>query len=217
MGWDEAFLQKAVNTCTNPSGKITDCPIFTVKSDENQACNYTEPTGPLFTAYATEDVYGPMKALPGNCPVEGGPERASGLAGSPATGSITTPVKPSTQVLPTLSYSPGNTASVSGSYVPGDIFAVQTITTWIDAPSKVVTSTFQARHTTVAPVANGPKPYTTIYSRNSAEVVEMVLFEETVTVSDWTTTTVSSAAGTTSTGYRKRHLLNHARRAHNRI
>lgn len=217
MGWDEAFLQEAVNTCTNPSGTIQDCAIFTIKSDMYETCNFTEPTGSLFSAYTTEDVIGPMKALPGNCPVEAGPERASGTAASPASGSVTATVKSSTQVIPTLSYSPGNTASVSGSYIPGDIFAVQTVTTWVDASSGTASKTASAPKVTSAPVASGPKPYTTIYSSNSAEVVEMVLFEETVTVSDWTTTTVTPPSGTGNVAHRKRHLFNHARRAHNRI
>lgn len=33
-GWDVDFLQKAVNTCTNPSGKVEDCPMFTLQSRE---------------------------------------------------------------------------------------------------------------------------------------------------------------------------------------
>ncbi|PHH85187.1 hypothetical protein CDD83_781 [Cordyceps sp. RAO-2017] len=63
-GWDEAFLQKAVKTCTNQSGRIEDCPLFDILS-ESEVSNCAMQA-PLPQALHKENVEGPMMKLPGN-------------------------------------------------------------------------------------------------------------------------------------------------------
>lgn len=63
MGWDEDFLQKAVKTCTNDSGRIEDCPLFDIMSKE-AACK-CEMEKPLPEILKNEDIKGPMPKLPG--------------------------------------------------------------------------------------------------------------------------------------------------------
>ncbi|SPO00740.1 related to glyoxal oxidase precursor [Cephalotrichum gorgonifer] len=61
-GWDEETLRQAINVCTNKSGRIDDCPIFNLQSqDEASQCNMEVPS-----ILASEDVTGPMNSLPGN-------------------------------------------------------------------------------------------------------------------------------------------------------
>jgi hypothetical protein len=69
MGWDEHFLQSAVDTCTNPSGQIEDCPLFNIQSsDKYSNCDITLPQ-PLMAEKVLDD----MSTLPGNVPIAYGP------------------------------------------------------------------------------------------------------------------------------------------------
>lgn len=61
MGWDTALLQKAIDTCTNESGNIEDCSIFTIQSDEDCA-KCTLETPPELKG---EDCAGPRNGLCG--------------------------------------------------------------------------------------------------------------------------------------------------------
>ncbi|CAK7199240.1 hypothetical protein SEUCBS139899_001914 [Sporothrix eucalyptigena] len=62
MGWDPAFLQEAVNTCTNPSGEIEDCAIFDIQTlAEADSCKVAEPAN-----LAGDNATGPASILPGN-------------------------------------------------------------------------------------------------------------------------------------------------------
>lgn len=68
-GWDIDVLQKAVTSCTDLSGVLTDCPYFDyVPETLSQSC--TIPT------YVQEDINGPMPSLPGCNPIQNGPEPA---------------------------------------------------------------------------------------------------------------------------------------------
>jgi len=114
MGWDEAFLQSAVNTCTNLSGQIEDCSLFTIQDSSAYGnCNITLPA-----AIASENVVGPLSTIPGNPVIAAGPGYADGAT---AGGSATTTV---VNVAPTLSYSAGISLASSDTYIPGAIFAV---------------------------------------------------------------------------------------------
>ncbi|KAI9781105.1 MAG: hypothetical protein M1816_002576 [Peltula sp. TS41687] len=110
-GWDPDFLQQAIETCTNPSGKVEDCPLFELQSQpEQNKCNID----PLPTLCADEDTKGPRQGLPGDVKVFSGPDDAKKPAGassiSPAAESTsavtsTSAPAPSTEmVVPTLSY-----------------------------------------------------------------------------------------------------------------
>lgn len=105
MGWDEDFLQQAVNTCTNPSGLIEDCPLFDVV-DQGTAmqCQLEDMPANL----RKEDGNGPIKQLFGE------------LDGHGQSHPTSKPTKVSTA--PTLPYQPGVTAPVKGSPLPGQVF-----------------------------------------------------------------------------------------------
>ena len=61
-GWDADFLQSAVNKCTNPSGKVEDCPLFDLQSQgEQKKCQMQIPD-----EVKDEDCKGPRDGLPGN-------------------------------------------------------------------------------------------------------------------------------------------------------
>ncbi|KAM3417438.1 hypothetical protein BST61_g5684 [Cercospora zeina] len=87
MGWDSAeFLGKAINTCTSSSGRIEDCPVFTLQSDDEAA----KCTFPMPESLQGDDCTGPRKDLPVGVPVQRGPQPATkypvpGNHGGPAT------------------------------------------------------------------------------------------------------------------------------------
>lgn len=84
-GWDVDFLQEAIDTCTNPSGKIQDCPLFVdqgpLQDDDTQnSCTFDVPT-PL----VHENVLAAnLKNLPGNIQIQSGPQSATPGAGNAA-------------------------------------------------------------------------------------------------------------------------------------
>ena len=123
-GWDIDFLQSAVDTCTNPSGEIEDCPLFDVISEEEAAkCTLNMPK-----VLAKDDCAGPSDGLCGNVPIQYGPGYASALnAGGTAVPTIASSLPASTgsgavttsiMAVPTLSYKTA-TGAVTDSYGGG--------------------------------------------------------------------------------------------------
>ncbi|KAF2157539.1 hypothetical protein K461DRAFT_299390 [Myriangium duriaei CBS 260.36] len=74
MGWESTdFLQQAVDTCTNLSGNIQDCPLFNIQSDATAAqCTFDVPE-----AVANDNVSGPRSGLPVSVPIQSGPAYAT--------------------------------------------------------------------------------------------------------------------------------------------
>ncbi|KAM0191353.1 hypothetical protein ACHAPA_002138 [Fusarium lateritium] len=109
MGWEEEFLQDAIKTCTSESGKIEDCPLFDVVSEEKaKSCEMKMPK-----ALANEDCKGPLKALPGSNGDSYGDDS-----------DVEKPDPTGIKVAPTLSYSPGDRPENSASPLPGQVFKV---------------------------------------------------------------------------------------------
>lgn len=101
-GWDVDFLQDAVNTCTNPSGNIADCPLFTLQTEEEAAkCHFEVPE-----VLADDNCAGPAEGLCGNVPVQAGPGYAEvikpGNEETPTGGY--TPISTLAPTVPTLSF-----------------------------------------------------------------------------------------------------------------
>ncbi|KAI6093158.1 hypothetical protein F4821DRAFT_76382 [Hypoxylon rubiginosum] len=77
-GWDQDFLQEAIDTCTNESGDIRDCALFVdqgpLQDDEKQtSCLFDVPS-----ALANENVLANnLQNLPGNIQIQTGPESAT--------------------------------------------------------------------------------------------------------------------------------------------
>src|SRR4051794_29970596 len=117
MGWEQNFLQQAVDTCTSPSGEIEDCPIFNIQSEATQnQCKMKMPS-----AAANEKVTGKIgMSLPGDVLIQYGP--------GPATAK-TQPSPISPVVAPTAS-PPAATG------LPGQVFLTKTSST----PAAAVTA-----------------------------------------------------------------------------
>lgn len=174
MGWDETdfTLQEAVDTCTSESGEISDCPLFTIISeDEQRECSIDMPE-----ALVKEDTAGPMTALPGDVSLAWGPAPAGAADSGDATATI------SSVTLSTLSYSAGSTASVNGSVVPGNVFKGAQATTTATITSAPVTPT--------ASVDTADTSYYT-YTQSGVVIVSEIVYEEVITyVTEVTTTTI---------------------------
>ncbi|KAN0134684.1 protein of unknown function (DUF1996) domain containing protein [Lactarius tabidus] len=74
-GWNKDVLGRAIETCTDGSGVIENCPVFAnenrfVSDDEMNACAAPNPK-------PSEDVQGPMQYLPGCVAVTKGPAPAT--------------------------------------------------------------------------------------------------------------------------------------------
>jgi hypothetical protein len=65
MGWNPTTLQNAIDGCTNPSGRIDDCPIFSSETQLQTETDCTECRMEVPEMLAKEDCAGPMAALCG--------------------------------------------------------------------------------------------------------------------------------------------------------
>ncbi|KAI9852480.1 MAG: hypothetical protein M1838_000574 [Thelocarpon superellum] len=72
-GWDPAFLQQATDQCTNPSGQIQDCPLFTIQDQDAEGqCKIQTPP-----VLAQENCASPGGQLPGEAAIQSGPQPAT--------------------------------------------------------------------------------------------------------------------------------------------
>jgi hypothetical protein len=239
MGWDEDFLQNAVDTCTNASGEITDCPLFDIQTEaEYGSCAMTMD---MPEALTHDNVTGPIAGLPGNCAIQSGPAPASSMGSKPTSAAATSAhstasssavssaasssITSTSAIVPTLSHSAGSTMSYSQTYEPGGVFAaVQSGSTFSDS-----TTTSAAPQTTLMTSASSALAQsfvstsfstTTSISALNEEVLinEVFWVEELVTVTASVTDTVVVTA-TAAASAKKRHLHDHQRahqRAHKR-
>lgn len=195
MGWDQDFLQDAANTCTNPSGEVSDCAMFDLQdSSVYGTCNITMPA-----ELVSDNVVGPMATLPGDDVLFGAATSAQAA-------------------IPTLSYSAGISISAGASDVPGGIFKQTTtlpvVTTSTPAPAVVVPTTMLSvasapPATTPAPALSSAAPAQSYFSTawaTSGGVVEEVLW-----VADVVTVTKNAPAMTTVVANNKRHAGHAAR------
>lgn len=80
-GWKTDILQKAIDTCTNDSGRVEDCPVFQLYDDNiSRSCKLPQRV--------SENIRGPMSALPGCNPVQAGPDPAKPATGCTDSGRI---------------------------------------------------------------------------------------------------------------------------------
>lgn len=218
MGWDEDFLQDAVDTCTNASGEIEDCSLFTIQDGSN--CNITMPS-----ALADEDYIGPMATLPGNVAIQSGPDDAttgatatvnSGSAASSA--SVTT----TSALVPTLSHSAGSTIASTDTFLPGGVFKGQDSSTYLATSSSSSTPSSSSSSSSAAVITSaavysaaavdaGDEFFSTSYTTTGQEVLEVLWVEETVTVTEASTVTATAYVKRAD---RKRAASRHLHRHH---
>ncbi|KAG6040318.1 hypothetical protein E4U41_000914 [Claviceps citrina] len=174
-GWEPEFLQQAINTCTNPSGRIEDCPLFTVVDhDEAVSCKWENNT--MSPVLAKENVLGPMPMLPGGMSVGGMPVN-HGAGNMPVPSAPATVAPP-----PALPYRPGEKPANMASLLPGQAFkevkpssATPTTTQPSTQPADAVSST------TVPPPAAAPGDCGIQYVTNGNMVTEIICVEKVVT------------------------------------
>ncbi|KFZ20428.1 hypothetical protein V502_03178 [Pseudogymnoascus sp. VKM F-4520 (FW-2644)] len=191
MGWEEEFLQSAVDTCTNNSGRIQDCALFTLQDDvTSQACQIKK-TGILASVLAVDNLVGPIASLPGGVKLTPGPGYV--VKGAAAV------AESSTVVVPTLSHSAGSTVAPSETAAPGGIFKE-------NANAKV--ADVEPPTTTAKPtlsLAANQKLSKTSYLTQGGSVVEVIVIEELTTVIDPQTKTVTAGARKRSHRHGRRH------------
>lgn len=214
MGWDEGFLQEASNQCTDLSGKIEDCPLFTIQPlDNSTACNIAESNMP---AQLAKDVAaGGATTLPGNPPIVSTGDASDAAASVSVSASSSAPSSPaSVSIAPAAStptsseqQPPSSSAATAsgGQYAPDAVFAAKSPSS-SDAPAEV--STAATPSSSPPAVTPAPSPafqssastqsyFSTEYQTKGQEVVEVLWVEDVVTV--------------TAPSARKRHLHKHRR------
>jgi hypothetical protein len=186
-GWNIDTLQSAVDTCTNLSGRVEDCPIFTpsLQTEAKQGmCEIQKMPEVLMK----DDCTGPAKGLCGNVPVQYGPGYANPLKpGSPGDKPTAKPIISSVAPVPTQSYAPAHSMGPGGVSVYDVKPSVPAAPAVSDLPA--VISAAAAPVVTAAAsledAANGKIVSTTTYT--SEGIVYEVAIEEvavTVTVTD---------------------------------
>lgn len=187
MGWESAdFLQDALDTCTDLSSEIQDCPLFTIQNETvAEECKFETPAVLL-----NDKCEGPRQGLPVDIPIQYGPQLATtypiaGRSGQPTTALSAAAVPSTFSNRPTLTYSPANPTSTR-SALGGIVVAIETTSTTVFAsppPEAIIaTSTITKGH----------------------EVIEVLIAE--VKTTETTTTTVATDVNA------KRHLHRHAHR-----
>ncbi|KAK3491444.1 hypothetical protein B0T13DRAFT_74989 [Neurospora crassa] len=211
-GWDEDFLQQAVNTCTNLSGRIQDCPIFNIQSEaEQNQCTFDKnpEVSQMLKSSLNEKTTGVIgDSLPGGVKIAYGPEPADAAN----AGSHTTTVE-----VPTATYSQGATVT-DGNYMPGGVFKAAKfgVPAAESAVNSISTTTEALPTITEAPtVAAEDDGFTAIRTEyiTKGNVVSMVIVKEALEYVTVTTTTVTAVQTVQARQYS--HLHRHKVRAAN--
>lgn len=183
------------------SGKLSDCPIFTLQSqEEQQQCKFA--TTPTLASEKIDGVIG--TSLPGGVEIHFGPGPAN--VQSPPSESTPVPV-------PSVGYSAGETASGTN-YVPGGVFKEEPTT----APDVIALA--QPSPTTTAapsdpPIPEGYELVRTDYVTEGKTVRKIIVVETVEYVMVATeTVTVTSTFGAQKARRHLQHLHRHAHGSH---
>lgn len=107
MGWESGVLEEAVEKCTNPSGRIQDCPVFDGHihgPDVQTQCQLAR----LPSALMKEQVTGIVgDSLPGGVQIQYGPEPATNANPGPRTTTVAVPSVPYSPVPSSSAYPAG--------------------------------------------------------------------------------------------------------------
>lgn len=192
MGWEEDFLQAAVDQCTNPSGLIEDCPLFNVV-DQSVAmqCHLEDMPANL----RKEDGNGPFSQLPG---------QGQGGKGKPSS----TPTKGG--AAPTLPYQAGVTAPVKGSPLPGQVFKEAATDGYSGAGMQIAAVESAKPEVTGAPADPPAVVVSTQYITVGRVVSEIIWKQEFVTVTEDATPSTTVTVFATGTPPAKLRRSAHA-------
>ncbi|EJP68966.1 hypothetical protein HC256_000934 [Beauveria bassiana] len=216
MGWDRDFLQQAVETCVNPSGRIEDCKLFTVVDQATATSCKLENALPDKLASELRNIEGPMDKLPGSIAVFGD----GGNPSVPETNSIaSTPTDTGTSPEPIQSYTPGNTPTNPAEPLPGQVFKqVDSESNLSSAPTPTASTNPSAPVAAAAAVTEAPTTsavehsyYSTEYITNGNTISKILWTQQLVTVTE---TVEAVPAQTVDAAKRRRaHLHAHVRRS----
>lgn len=162
-----------------------------------------------------EDVAGPISNLPGDVQVFWGP--------GPASADSSEATAPSSIVLPTLTYSAGSTASVNGSFVPGNAFKAASTPKPESEP--MADAVKGAAVVTPAPAPTGTADeivtstaYETTTLADGTVMVNEVIYEEVIDYVTVATTTTVYVDPTAAPAARRRSAhAHHNRHVHGRV
>jgi hypothetical protein len=195
-GWDEKFLQAAVEQCTNPSGNMADCPLFTIQSQADQVkCKMAPP--PMVASEKLSGIIG--TSLPGNVKISRGPEPAGHNAPAPP------PPAPSVET--------GNQhAAVPGeNKLPGGVFK-EVPTSSPEAPPPAPPTPTPAPVPSDPPVPEGYELVRTEYVTNGGVVSKIVVIETvTYVMLASETVTVTATVPVAEKRHAHQHLARHRR------
>lgn len=113
-GWNIDTLQSAVDTCTNLSGRVEDCPVFSgnLQSEAKQGTCKIQDTP---SSLQNDNCSGPADGLCGDVPVQYGPEYAHPLkAGAGGGEPSAKPSMSSVAPVPTQGYAPAHSQGPAG-------------------------------------------------------------------------------------------------------
>jgi hypothetical protein len=215
MGWEsEEFLQKALDTCQNDSGRIEDCPLFNIQSDSEAAkCAFEIPE-----VLAEENVIDIQEGIPMGVPMQYGPADATSYPcygrDAAATKASSSASKASSSASKAFSSATGNLSKASsaaedsyGSSLSQKQVASSDVAESYEASAtsdEVVAAASITASPSIDDAVDGSagKIVSTKYVTENGEVLEIAIEEVDVTV----TATASQGAEQ----YR-RHLHNHKR------
>lgn len=216
MGWEsEEFLQNALDTCTNLSGDIADCPLFDIQDSSKGGCTFDMPE-----ELKNDNPLGPRNGLAVDVPIQYGPEDATtyaiaGANGQPTKGIDTTSAPHTLSSMPTLSYSPADPESTKTAQ-GGIVVAMQTSAgrdpaTAVELPQSSATprptpASDVASADVASGNADGASIVSTKYITEGNKVIELFIEETDVYVTATATATETDAAQW------KRHLHRHQHR-----
>lgn len=220
--WPTGFLQQAVDTCTNPSGQVQDCPLFNLQDDSIAAqCTFPEPS-----ALAADNPAGPRQGLVGNIPIQAGPGPASPLVpnvllqptNTAASLSYLSALATSTAqtIVPTVQYSlaasTATDANGGGIVVAAGAVGTKTISAMNDSafghnvvPTSMSTSTITDRPIIASPAVT-PSFVSTKWITSGLQEWEIFVEETLVTV---TATTMETVGGNRRKQRRHGHAGSH--------
>lgn len=199
MGWEEGVLEAAVETCTSNSGRIQDCPVFTIQRDEvAELCKMKKSI--LSSILSIDDILGPALTLPGGVRITGDHESA-GSDGSFA------PPAPIESVVPVPPPSASSAAQPSKSILPGDAIQGEAAAAANIVEPVIVSEPPVTTPAPTVPLADNQKLSTTKYLTEGGSVIELIVIEEFTTVTD------KPEIKTEIVNVRKRHTHRHGRHA----
>ncbi|KAH6626243.1 hypothetical protein B0J18DRAFT_476939 [Chaetomium sp. MPI-SDFR-AT-0129] len=209
-GWKEEFLQAAVEQCTNLSGRIEDCSLFTIRSeDEQRQCKLTSP--PLII----EKLLGFIgDILPGGVEISRGPGPAIPKPhGAPAP----IPLPAVSSVVPGLNVLPGGAfAEKSTSEVAPTPSSTSTTSTSTSTSTSTTPSTTSTPVPSDPPVPKGYSLVRTDYVTKGNVVSKIVVIETVkyVMAEATETVTVTATRGTDKARREVHHMHQHQHRHH---